>query len=261
MKKLIRITALILSVLLLCAVFTGCDELDRMKKAHAVKNENGNILLNGNEYKQVSFASRTSLFNFDLVPCSEIYVTEPDVPVLLSEGFYEYFGDVSEDGKYLYIYNVDYNSVPYCRTDEYDNLIERLEAPFEPEVLAYPYSYYDYDNDEEINGSYVLTEDEQKAVEQVMLSVEPVQLEGYGYSEYDADDYIYIYECSEDLIFNRIAMILEVKNGRYAVATDIGGGITEVRRVPDELFKVFQNIMAQNYYYTSDYEALVEEEI
>lgn len=191
-----------LSVLLLCSVFTGCDELDRMKNAHAVKKENGNILLNGNEYKYVPLASRTSLFNFDLVASSEIYVTEPDVPVLLSESCYEHYGDVSEDGKYLYIY---------------------------------------------------------KAVEQVMLSVEPVQLDDY--SEYDADDYIYIYECSEDLIFNRMVMTLEVKNGRYAVATDIGGGITEVRRVPDELFGVFQKIMAHNYYYTSDYEALVEEEI
>ena len=258
MKKLIRITALMLSVLLLCSVFTGCDELDRMRNAHAVKKENGNILLNGNEYKYVTFASRTSLFNFDLVASSEIYVTEPDVPVLLSESFYEYYGDVSENGKYLYIYDESYDSV-YCRTDEYDNLTERLEAAFEPEVLAYPYYHYDYDNGEDIYGSYVLTEDEQKAVESVMLSVEPVQLDDY--SEYNADDYIYIYECSEDLIFNRIVMTLEVKSGRYALATDIGGGITEVRRVPDELFGVFQKIMAQNYYYTSDYEALVEEEI
>lgn len=248
---------MILSVLLLCSVFTGCNRLDEMRQAHATKNEDGNIVLNGNEYKYVPFASRTSLFNFDLAPSSDIYVTEPDVPVLLSENFYENFGAVSEDGKYLYIYNVDYNSVPYCRADEYDNLIERLEAPFEPEVLAYPYSYYDYDNGEEINGTYVLTEDEQKAVESVMLSVEPVQLENY--SEYNADDYIYIYECSEDLIFNRKVLTIEIKGGRYAVATDIGNGITEVRRVPAELSKVFQNIMAQNY--CADYEAFLENEI
>ena len=245
MKKIIRVTALIVSVILLCSLFTGCDMLDEMRRAHAVKDENGNILLNGNEYKYVPFASLTSLFNFEIIATRDIYVTEPDVPVLLSEGFYENSGCVSEDGKYICIYDENYDSIYYCRTDVYDTLIERLETPFEPEVLAYPYYYYDYENDEEIYGNYTLTEEERKAVEDVLRSVEPVQLENY--SAYDSESYCILYECSEDLIFNRMVFGIEYKNGRYAVTRDIGNTITEVHRVPDELESMFAGIMASQF--------------
>ncbi len=259
LKKSLRITALILSALLLCSVFTGCDMLDEMRRAHAVKSENDNIILNGNEYKYVPFGSPTALFNLDLVPTSDIYVTEPDVPVLLSEGFYEFYGYVSEDGKFLYVYDEDYNSIYYCRTDVYDTLIERLDEPFVPEVLAYAYSYYDYENDVDIYDSYILTEEEQNAVEDVLRSVEPVQQENY--SVYQAESYCDLYECSEDLIFNRMVLSIEYKNGRYAVAREIGNGITEVHRVPDELVNIFAGIMASQFAADSIYLDFFEDEI
>ncbi len=246
MKKLIRISALILSVLLLCSVFTGCNRLHEMRQAHATKKEDGNIVLNGNEYKYVPFASRTSLFNFDLVPSSDIYVTEPDVPVLLSENFYENSGAVSEDGKYLYIYNVDYNSVPYCRADEYDNLIERLEAPFEPEVLAYHYYYYDTELGEQVSGNYILSPEEKSAVEEVLALGVTERVENY--EEHEVYSYCHLYECSEDLIFNRSSVYgIEYHNGRYSVMKDPDGTVTERYRIPLELESVFQNIMLQQF--------------
>ncbi len=259
MKRYIRITAFILSALLLCSVFTGCDMLDEMRRSHAVKNEKDNIILNGNEYKYVPFASLTSLFNFEIIETRDIYVTEPDVPVLLSEGFYENFGDVSEDGKYICIYDENYDTVYYCLIEEYDKLTERLEAPFEPEVLAYPYYYYDYENDEEIYGNYTLTEEERKAVEDVLRSVEPVQLENY--SVYQAESYCILYECSDDLIFNRMVLGIEYKNGRYAVTRDIGNTITEVHRVPDELESIFAGIMASQFAADNIYLDFFEDEI
>ncbi len=248
LKKSLRITALILSAILLCSLFTGCDELDEMKAQHAILNEDGNIHLNGSEYIPINTVRKASFyFNFNLVQSDYIYVTAPDVPVLLSESHCIFTGEASSDGKYLYTYNSkNYDKVYYCRADEYDSHVERLEKPFEPEVLAYHYYYYDTELGEQVSGNYILSPEEKSAVEAVLALDVTERVENYN--EHEVYSYCHLYECSEDLIFNRSgAYGIEYHNGRYSVMKDPDGTVTERYRIPLELESVFQNIMLQQF--------------
>ena len=92
MEKTKKMICILCLICLLLPLLCGCKELDEMRAKQAFYDENGNILWNGAVYKQLPqgeyFQPHTSYEN-------RVYVTEPDVPVLLHVNDPEDFWDAS----------------------------------------------------------------------------------------------------------------------------------------------------------------------
>lgn len=255
-KNFLRITALVISLILLCSIFTGCKELDEMKGAQGYINEDGSIEFNGNKYLLITGLAipDTSAFDPFMILDKEVYITKPDVPVLLSTSIFEKSGYISTDKVIICLYEGDYDETYYCREDKHEEMIERLKETFVPEVLAYYYDSYDYDRSEYSWGTYTLTDEQKKAVNSVLSSISPQQIENYYV--YDDTFCCDIYECSEDLTFSRYVLSIEYINGQYAVTKEIGYGITEKYAVPNELYPIFSEIMEEYFIATEIYTEL-----
>lgn len=168
MKKWKRWLVLALATVL-CLSLCGCEELEIMRAEHAVWQEDGSILWNGNVYRKLE-----NVENVDVLDISYdyawIYVTEPDVPVLLSTWFGEEF-DVCGNGTLLERYDyrlAEDKTVWYCREDVYDETAALLEKGIE--MTTYFYEYYNYSTDD--FERYYLTKEQSEAVNTVFATVE-----------------------------------------------------------------------------------------
>lgn len=226
-----------------CMSLSGCQELDEARRNHALYNENGSITLNGMEYKALPQCT-------DLQPDIDfgrtIYVTEEDVPVLLSSSMGDYY-DISTDEMFLLSgvsglkNGVDglYSENVYCREDKYGEVRSKIEGG--NYFTGYCYEYYDYSAEDNSVRYYKLTSDEIAAVETVLMTGVPELV-----SMAVGVDYDYMIEleaCSEDMLFRRWSFDLYVKNGVCFLAeysdTDIA-----LYPVPDELEHTFDNIVS-----------------
>ena len=199
MKKFSKIFALILAVVMMCLCLGGCSELDKMREQQAFFTEKDNadaITYNGETYLKIDkFANLPDpLYNSDYN--SSIYVTNPDVPVLLSSSLGDWL-DISADGNFLYgyIYTpfvTEYNGVYessveslYVKAELYDTVIAKIKEGIE--YPLYGYSYYTYEEEDDYEGTlhyYYLNSDEIAAINKVIEEVKPTDDEEviYNYS-------------------------------------------------------------------------------
>lgn len=89
MKKVIKTVLVLLAVVGMLLCLCGCTGLENMRKNQAFSRENGEILWNGAVYKALPESEYLFVDTgyFD----DTVYLTEPDVPVLLSV----FFGNVA----------------------------------------------------------------------------------------------------------------------------------------------------------------------
>lgn len=190
MKKMKRVLALVLTFVL-CLSLCGCRQLDDMKAHHATWMENGNILWNGYTYIPLYSTDEAFYYEYaDDLNWSDrevIYVTQPDVPVLLSEmmGTYGYTGGndlLIEANGYVAIssYEESYTNRIYCRADYYDWTLDALQNGYE--IREYGYYFYDYDTGEEKQGT--LTSAQRQAIEDVLNTVTPITGSDESYYDY-----------------------------------------------------------------------------
>ncbi len=193
MKNKTKIMVLILALLMMCVSFSGCAELDQMRKEHAVwttKGSTDSITYMGNEYIKLPGVNNPTPMGLNVSP---VYVTDSGVPVLLSHELSTLM-ELSEDGNFLtgYVYDDSYyeysytssgtstreyissNYVIYCKADIYDDVTTKIN-----EEIEYPYYGYNYFVYDEITGTdeysyYYLTEEEIDAINTVIKEVEPV---------------------------------------------------------------------------------------
>ncbi|MGN0453007.1 MAG: hypothetical protein ACI4GZ_04305 [Ruminococcus sp.] len=158
MKKAIKVITVVLLVCVMSVSMTGCIAIDNMRARQGWLTEDGNINLNGVIYKLLPECRFLSpVFDYET---SNIYITTPDVPVLLSS-FGELY-DISTDGV---IINRRYSDDGYyCREAEYDKIVKAIEEGYEAQ--GYEYSYYDFERGDEFD--YIFTADEIAAVEKAM---------------------------------------------------------------------------------------------
>ncbi len=119
MKKIKSIVLIIVMCLMLCS----CDAIDEMKNCHALDYGDGTIKLNNHIYKRLDLD-----FDGYIVynPGRDIWITEPDVPVLLSQtDFIKYLPNVSADETIIIGY--DENFGHYIREDKYDYYINSIK--------------------------------------------------------------------------------------------------------------------------------------
>ena len=198
MKKWKRWIAIVL-VSLLCLSLCGCQRLEDMRAVHAVWQEDGNILWDGNVYHKLEVD--TSLENFDFTYAYDyrcIYVTEADVPVLLSNWFGDLV-DVRANGMVLEYYNyrlLEEEYQFYCREDVYDEVVRDLTMGVQLNTYFYP--YYDFDSDE--SKRYYLTEEQANTMHRILTTVTPVTRATLEESIQDA---LYLSICDENRRFEQ----------------------------------------------------------
>lgn len=133
MKKL----KLILPLLLILTLLSGCGWLDEMKMQQAHDYGNGIIKYNEATYQYVDLAALDLKDFADYLPIEhgkDLYITAPDVPVLLSQmGIYKYYPYVNPNETII-----DYTGEYYVREDCYNEVVSQLQAG----IQYTKYKYY-----------------------------------------------------------------------------------------------------------------------
>ena len=211
MKKWKRWLVLALATVL-CLSLCGCDDLDTMRAKHAVWQEDGSILWNGAVYRKLENVEEMDKLDasYDYLT---IWITEADVPVLLSDWVGESF-DVCADGTMLK--NYDYRLaepeyVWYCREDVYDDVVKKLEGGIR--LNTYFYYYYDWQREE--SAKYYLTAEQTDTIHRVLTTVTPVPIDEFD--DLIVDD-LYLYICDESHRFEQDTdKWLGVTESRYCI--------------------------------------------
>lgn len=213
MKKVTKLFALIVAILMMCLCLSGCDELDDLRKHHAkfVKADDYSaVTLNGQLYKRISgdITDLNPLYNSKNYEV--ISLTNPDVPVLLSDYYGDYL-DISDNGIFMYGYiNEDgyyYDSITgytgksfevlYCREDKYEEVTQVIDDGIEYTKYGYGYWTYEEDDSDSIEmydyayeyeddefNYYLLSEEECDTINEIIKTTEPVINAETPYDEY-----------------------------------------------------------------------------
>lgn len=247
-KQTTRVLALTLIMLLLCSL-CGCNALDEMRSNQIFARQSGEIIWNSTVYKALPYNE----YLYVEAGYEPIYLTEEDVPVLLSPVFYQQIFYASADGRFLM--NLESENSYYCNAADYDALCARLEAPFEADILCYRYSMFDEDTYDYTSDSYTLTEAQFSAVRQVVETVaHKVQEDGWML---DYDWSVVLEACSADMLLRRNAMEIAVRDDTYYLLV-----YTEeaslVYAVPASMNEIFAQILQS--YKSSDSFAWMKDE-
>ena len=242
MKKILRLAALVLTLLMLIFTFCGCDAIDEARKNHGFWQDADKtvIELGGKEYKllpECQYLNPSVANSYDYVS-----VTDKDVPLLCKEIFGENFLR-SDDGLFLvgdFYGDIDgAKTLNYCVSDRYDEISDRINGKIE--MNRFCYTYYNHDDDYNYNAQvYYLSDEETNAVNRVLQSEE---ISVYG----DGSYYIDIYRCSEDGIFTEYCldlMLFEEKMCLRVQSNFLGSEkIDKYYAVSDELRGTFDKIV------------------
>lgn len=135
MKKFIRTAILVFALTVLCFSLSGCHALDTARNAQAFLNDDGTILYDGKIYKPLPAGSEYAELTYSLISSyienNTVYITEKDVPVLLS-GIVGTSAHIDKDKKIIcanYVIDNSSDSRNYCREDIYDNFVEEIKNP------------------------------------------------------------------------------------------------------------------------------------
>ena len=199
-----------LLALVLCMSLCGCDRLDELKANHAVWQSDGSILWNGVVYKPLPPMNsdvdvNTLHFTWGL------RVTEPDVPVLLSEELGRGF-DVSEDQQFIYgsvqvdVYSYEHRL--FCREDRYEDVVARYQEGFVSDRLCY--DYYNYTTRQ--SETYYLTVEQEYAFYHVVQTVIPSEK-----VDYNAMQEEYLKACDEDDLYRQDVCTIAYFGNGFAI--------------------------------------------
>ncbi len=232
MKKIKRLAALLLAAVL-CLSLAGCRELDEARANQAFWNPDGSIQWGDFSYKALPACDE---FNPQTADRPTIWVTEPDVPVLLRDAFGKWM-DRSEDEVFLWLES----GTIYCREDKYDAIAQRIENGFVRDGYAYFYGEYSEETGEWQERVYKLSPSQEKVVDDIVATVEPEDIPDNATMEYEYG--ITLHEVSDDLLFRRESYGLEAIGDTYYVV-DYLTESTTVYKVPAVYQDTFAAIMA-----------------
>ncbi len=196
MKKLMLVVPLLLLALLL----SGCGLLDDMRAQHALEYDDGTIKYNNKIYKRIDEESLQTekLQEFSIDFGKNLYITEPDVPVLLSQmGIHKWLPYVSSDGSIICSY-----TAYYVREDRYEDII----AQFTNGIEYTKYLYY-------LSEEVYLTPDQTATLQQLLKESTPVKTADSYYPK----DSLAIYMESADGLFEKYAFELIGDDNGYGI--------------------------------------------
>ncbi len=118
MKKL----KLILPLFMLLLMLSGCGLLDEMRSQHALYYVDGIIQYDSKTYKRVDTEENEELPFFLIDRDKDLYITAPDVPVLLSQmGIIKHQPFINADRTVIYDGNY------YLLEEQYDEILAKLQ--------------------------------------------------------------------------------------------------------------------------------------
>lgn len=241
MKKFRKLLAVGCLLCLVLPLLCGCNALDEARKKQAFYDEDGNILWNGTVYKLLPKGEYFSP-EIHYGEGNDVFVTKPDVPVLLQDSFCEEWLIADEEGVLLENYR-DYNYGDYryyCREDRYEEIAKRLEEPFQGDMVCYRYYFYDEEKGEYVDAIYRLTDDQWGVLKKILETEKPVEM-GEGWN-LDYNECVNLEECSEDMLFRREFLeVLVCGNAYYLRLND--GWTTKLYQVPAEAIPHMEEIM------------------
>lgn len=256
MKKVKRFVALFTALVLVCLSATGCNAIDEMRENQAFYTETGTVMLRGNEYLPLPENEYFSPFDSE---DSLIQITEADLPVLLSV-FAGESATLYNDGIIL---TTDYGDTHYCRADKHDQYSTLLSEPFVPTSYCYTYSVLDTDTFDYIEYNYKLTDEQVKAVDEILATVTPTWRDRIGdlYADYSED----LYACDDTMLMRKESIRIEKFGSYYCLAGmmyDDTGILEYEYAVPNEYNAIFDNIIkasvdaakAEEIYYSDIYD-------
>lgn len=206
MKKNLKRGLVLALILLQLLTLCGCNQLDQMRQQQVFCDENGDIGWKGSSYRKLPDCD---YFQPELDYDTMLWVTDPDVPVLLSPFMAQYWIYPSSDGSVLYD---TYESAYFCREEMYEDICSRMQS-FEPELVCYCYDVYDEQTNEYKTEYYTLTQDQLAAIELVTQTVEPMVMGDGWYLDYEWC--IWLEECSQDMLFRRNNLDIAVSANSY----------------------------------------------
>lgn len=228
MKRIEKVIALLL-VLLMCFSLCSCKELDDRRSHHVLVQEDGSLLWKGQVYFLLPRFEELRNFMLDNDYDSMLYITKPDVPVLLNRSFYKSIAYSLGDGLLLREYD-DFGSY-YCREDRYDELVSVIQE--DAPMTKYYYSYFEGGE----RKNYFLTEKQMDAIRAVLDEYDTVSPEWIS-TQYA----ITIYACDEKEWFNQFFLNIEYSDeGYYLIFSE--GDFDEYVRVPEAYNSVFAEIV------------------
>lgn len=265
MKKVFKISALALAVVVMCLSFCGCAELDDMRESHAVWTQKGNtdsITYNGEVYKLLdNIEGHNPMYTNDWD--NTLYVTEPDVPVLLSTDFGVDL-QLSTDGKFItgYLhdeyktdvhneYGVPYlnefgtfsdsdtvREVCYCKEDIYEEMRKKIDAGIN--YTGYGYEYWNYDSVGDPYHYHYLSDEDVKLINEVVEKVKP---DTDNEIPYEYMSICILDEVSDDKSFGKSSYeVYYYGDGNYCLGLWIDNGKCKAYEVPEKYSDEFDRI-------------------
>ncbi len=232
MKKTLKILALVLCVGLICTAFCGCVDLDELRAKHAVYNDDGTLLLNEKTYYPVNFQAdgmNLSVSNYDTM----VYVTPPDVPVLLASSMGDYY-EINESGSIIFN-----GSTMFCVEELLEKVGQIVEGGYKP----FGYVCYGFNEKTYEDERYKLSEVEKSAIEKVIKHGEQQKVPSGV--EFTFEGCISIYSYEEYELFERYDFDICVLEEKYHIV-DYNASI--IYNVPEELNDVFSELLENSYY-------------
>lgn len=211
-----RIGQRVLSMLLVCCLcvgLTGCGALDEARAHHAKWSETGSVLHGGTEYLLLEEAEY--LYPSIDYLSDPLYVTEPDVPVLLSFFLQELFYG-SANG--IFLENFETGQL-YCRADHYAEVTQKLKNGFV--TVGYCYNYYTYDEEtyDYVEHTYRLTDEEVAAVDAVLATETATAIPAIADVAYDYG--IELMNCDESMLFRYYMLdVYSIDGVYYLIGSD-----------------------------------------
>ena len=203
-----------------------------MRARHALRQDENTILWNGNTYRLVPDFQRELLVSDDY--SGEVYITAPNVPVLLSRHLNENMASSQGDGVILLEYSGE--DRVYCRADRYDSLVAAIEA--DAPAVRYYYTYFDAtSNDTQI---YYLSEEQIRVLEAAWSEAVPMDS-----SEVRSQSAVTLFAATEDGWFREYVIDMEYGEDVYYFYNSFGDTF-ESAQVPAKYNSVFAEIVAKD---------------
>lgn len=241
MKLIKKILCLTISVLL-CLSLIGCNFIDEMRDAQIHFNDAGNLVYNGYQYIQLPICEA---FSPDITYINTLYITEEDVPVLLSQQF---GGRAYITNDNLYIYSLTYSSSDgktsyFAREDIYDKIAKRINDGNYFDGYYFYYTYYD-ESDEVPSHKQVykiVSEESEEALNTIINTATPdAEIDIDLFTAYTVTD---LYACSNDLLFAEYSITIYKTEKNIYIASYSEYEQPVVFRVDEEFYAAINEII------------------
>lgn len=198
MKKILKRLSVLALAALSCFALCACS-VKEMREAQAFYGQDETeVIYNGQHYKLIGGYEDFPI-ELEINTNGWGYITEKDVPVLLSQ-------IIGDDMYYNYsktIIHKDYSSY-YVRDDVYDYVENLMEYPYLDKYCV------EVDDEFSYNPSYELVRERYiSAIEEITQTGEAISLDDESYAETSIKDHASIYNCDEKMIFQRLAFSIE----------------------------------------------------